>query len=75
MIVVALKVLLMGVLALAAGCAVQPWVKPHERERLVDPMLKWSESPLADRQRERLRTRTEGARGGILVPGVGREDQ
>lgn len=71
----AFRLLLIAALVLTAGCAVQPWVKPHERERLVDPLLTWSESPLSGRQRERVRTRTEGARGGVLVPGVGREDQ
>ena len=43
---VALLVVVGGVLA---GCSIQPWVKPYERERLADPIMQLSRNGLADK--------------------------
>jgi hypothetical protein len=56
---------------LLAGCAVQPWVKPYERERLADPIMKFSRDTLVDRHLEHVRTVREGARGATGVQGGG----
>jgi hypothetical protein len=67
---------LVGMLALlasllASGCAIEPWVKPYERERLADPMMKFSRDSLADKHRDHVYTVREGARGATGVQGGG----
>jgi Domain of unknown function (DUF4266) len=57
--------------ALVSGCAVQPWVKPYERERLADPIMKFSRNALADRHREHIFDVREGGRGATGVQGGG----
>ncbi len=61
---------LVGV-ALLSGCAIEPWVKPYERERLADPMMKFSRNGLADRHRDHVYDVREGARGATGVQGGG----
>jgi hypothetical protein len=61
----------LAVAALAGGCAVQPWVKPYERERLADPVMQWSRGALADKHREHVHLVREGARGATGVQGGG----
>ncbi len=56
---------------LAGGCSIQPWVKPYERERLADPIMKLSRDPLADKNREHVFEVREGARGAAGVQGGG----
>ena len=58
-------------LVLLPGCAVQPWVKPYERERLADPVMQWSRGALADKHREHIYNVREGARGATGVQGGG----
>ena len=66
-----------GVAALAAvvmlaGCSsLEPWVKPYERERLADPMMRFSRDNLAERHREHVRDVREGSRGATGVQGSG----
>jgi Domain of unknown function (DUF4266) len=57
--------------ALLGGCAIQPWVKPYERERLADPIMRLSAGSLADKHNEHVRTVREGARGATGVQGGG----
>lgn len=64
-----LAVLLSAVLL--SGCAIQPWVKPYERERLADPMMKFSRDGLSDKHREHVFDVREGARGATGVQGGG----
>jgi Domain of unknown function (DUF4266) len=54
-----------------AGCAIEPWVKPYERERLADPILKFSRNALPDKHFEHVRDVREGARGATGVQGGG----
>lgn len=59
---------------LLAGCAVpklEPWVKPYERERLADPIMKLSRDSLPDKHFEHVRDVREGARGATGVQGGG----
>jgi hypothetical protein len=60
-----------GCTALLSGCAVEPWVKPYERERLADPIMKFSRDALADKHREHVYDVREGARGATGVQGGG----
>ena len=57
---------------MSAGCSsLQPWVKPYERERLADPIMKLSRDALPDKNREHVRVVREGARGATGVQGGG----
>jgi hypothetical protein len=71
----ALKLMVLaGVLASAAGCAfkpIEPWVKPYERERLADPVMKTSLNELPGRQQDHIYTVREGSRGATGVQGGG----
>ncbi len=53
------------------GCAIQPWVKPYEREKLSDPIMQFARAPLADKHREHIHAVREGARGATGVQGGG----
>jgi hypothetical protein len=72
-----LAVTSMLVLSAAAlgGCASlslpEPWVKPFERERLADPIMKPLRDPLASKHREHVLTVREAARGANGVQGGG----
>jgi hypothetical protein len=68
------RVLAAGLIAAAlllAGCGIEPWVKPYERERLADPIMKFSRDALADKHREHVYDVREGARGATGVQGGG----
>jgi hypothetical protein len=54
-----------------AGCSVQPWVKPYERELLADPIMKLTRDPLREKHREHVHEVREGARGATGVQGGG----
>ena len=57
---------------LAGGCApIEPWVKPYERERLADPIMKLAGDPLADKHFEHVVTVREAGRGATGVQGGG----
>jgi len=56
---------------LVAGCSIEPWVKPYERERLADPIMKFSRDPLADKHREHIFDVREAAHGATGVQGGG----
>ena len=63
-----------ALLAAGAGCAfkpIEPWVKPYERERLADPIMKFSRDSLAEKHFEHVRDVREGARGATGVQGGG----
>jgi hypothetical protein len=59
-------------LGLLGGCAFpEPWVKPYERERLADPIMKVSREALAAKHSEHVHEVREGARGANGVQGGG----
>ncbi len=62
--------ILLGTLMLS-GCAIEPWVKPYERERLADPIMQFSRNPLSEKHFEHVRDVREGARGATGVQGGG----
>ncbi|HEY6356500.1 MAG TPA: DUF4266 domain-containing protein [Burkholderiaceae bacterium] len=64
--------LCVGTLGALAGCAFpEPWVKPYERERLADPIMRQSRDPLAAKHSEHVRDVREGSRGADGVQGGG----
>jgi hypothetical protein len=56
---------------LLAGCGIQPWVKPYERERLADPIMQSSRDALADKHHEHVYDVREAARGATGIQGGG----
>jgi hypothetical protein len=56
---------------LLGGCSIEPWVKPYERERLADPVMKFSRDGLADKHREHVYDVREAAHGATGVQGGG----
>ena len=62
---------------LLGGCSgfsvptVEPWVKPYERERLADPIMRFSRSSLPEKHTEHVRDVREGSRGATGVQGGG----
>ena len=56
---------------LLSGCAIQPWVKPYERERLADPIMSLNRDNLAAKHRDHVYTVREGAHGATGVQGGG----
>ena len=55
-----------------AACAFpEPWVKPYERERLADPIMKVQRDALSSKHFEHVREVREGSRGGTGVQGGG----
>jgi hypothetical protein len=70
----ALRGALLGLVAAAAlsACAMpEPWVKPYERERLADPLMKFPRDPLSAKHFEHVHEVREGSRGGTGVQGGG----
>jgi uncharacterized protein DUF4266 len=69
---VRLMVLAATAAASMAACAFpDPWVKPYERERLADPIMKVQRDALSSKHFEHVREVREGSRGGTGVQGGG----
>jgi hypothetical protein len=65
---------LLGLVTAAAlgACAMpEPWVKPYERERLADPLMKVQRDPLSAKHFEHVHEVREASRGGTGVQGGG----
>ena len=60
--------LLFGVLG---GCAMEPWVKPYEREYLADPIMNPPRDPISDKHRQHVFDTREAARGATTSEGGG----
>ncbi len=66
------KIALMFVsLCVLAGCTIEPWVKPYEREHLADPIMSGSRDPIADKHRQHVFDTREAARGAVTTEGGG----
>ena len=63
--------LLVAAGSVLAGCSIQPWVKPYERERLADPIMALSRNGLADKHRDHVYDVREASRGATGVQGSG----
>jgi hypothetical protein len=69
--VLSVAVPLLAAFALAGCGIVEPWVKPYERERLADPIMKASRDALGDKHRDHIYEVREGAHGATGVQGGG----
>ena len=64
-------VLLTGCSSFTLPSLPEPWVKPYERERLADPVMKFSRAALPDKHREHVFVVREGSRGATGTQGGG----
>jgi hypothetical protein len=62
---------LVALAQLLAGCNIQPWVKPYERELLADPLMNSSRDPFSDTYLEHVNQVREAARGATGAEGGG----
>lgn len=65
------RVALVFILFATAGCGVQPWVKPYERQYLADPLMRFERDPVAGSYTRHVYQAREGARGAEGGAGVG----
>jgi hypothetical protein len=65
--------ILLPVLVVAglAGCSIEPWVKPYERDRLADPIMALDSDPVSTSYIQHVYEAREGARGGEGAAGGG----
>ncbi len=57
------KLSLLLIVLLLGACATEPWVRPYEREALADPLMSFSQDPIADNVRTHVLEVREGACG------------
>ena len=64
---------MLGIILLAglAGCSIEPWVKPYERDRLADPIMALDGDPVSTSYIQHVYEAREGARGGEGAAGGG----
>ena len=53
------------------GCAVEPWVKPYERDHLADPIMTFDRDPVSSSYTGHVYEAREGARGATGAAGGG----
>lgn len=54
-----------------AGCGVQPWVKPYERQNLADPIMSLDRDPVSTAYRSHVFQARGAARGAEAGQGGG----
>jgi len=52
-----------GILASLSGCAIEPWVKPYERQNLADPIMSFERDAIQTAYVHHVYQAREGARG------------
>ena len=60
-----------ALLSLLAGCSIEPWVKPYERDRLADPIMSLDRDPVSSSYIHHVYEAREGARGALGSAGGG----
>jgi hypothetical protein len=60
-----------AVLCALAGCSVEPWVKPYERDHLADPIMSFDRDPVSSSYTGHVHEAREGARGATGAAGGG----
>ena len=66
------RLLLLSVAVLTlAGCSIEPWVKPYERDRLADPIMAFDRDPVSSSYIHHVYEAREGARGASGSAGGG----
>lgn len=64
---------LLGVLVVStiSGCAIEPWVKPYERDHIADPIMSFDRDPVSSAYIHHVYEAREGARGATGSAGGG----
>jgi len=64
---------LLAVVAFAAlaGCHIEPWVKPYERDHLADPVMSFDRNPVSSVYSDHVHEVREGSRGATGSAGGG----
>lgn len=66
------KLILVSAFAVAAaGCSVEPWVKPYERDHLADSIMSFDRDPVSSSYIGHVYEAREGARGATGASGGG----
>lgn len=65
------RILLLTCVLMIAGCGIEPWVKPYERDRLADPIMALDIDPVSSSYMQHVYEAREGARGGEGTAGGG----
>jgi hypothetical protein len=60
-----------GLGASLAGCHIEPWVKPYERDHLADPVMSFDRDPVSSSYTGHVYEAREGARGATGAAGGG----
>lgn len=55
--------LFLSIVFIISGCAVEPWVKPYERQNLADPIMSFSRDGVSSSYMHHVYQAREGARG------------
>ena len=63
--------LLLGVTVWLAGCSIEPWVKPYERDHIADPIMSFDRDPVSSSYTHHVYESREGARGATGSAGGG----
>ena len=63
--------LLIGSVIWLAGCSVEPWVKPYERDHIADPIMSFDRDPVSSSYIHHVYEAREGARGATGSSGGG----
>jgi hypothetical protein len=58
-------------LTLMAGCSIEPWVKPYERDHIADPIMSFDRDPVSSSYIHHVYEAREGARGATGSAGGG----
>jgi hypothetical protein len=66
-----LLTLALALSTLLAGCSVEPWVKPYERDNLADPIMSFDRDPVSSSYIHHVYEAREGARGATGSAGGG----
>jgi hypothetical protein len=62
---------LAALVCVLAGCSIEPWVKPYERDHLADPIMSFDRDPVSTSYTGHVYEAREGARGATGAGGGG----
>jgi len=62
---------LIAMAAWLAGCSIEPWVKPYERDHIADPIMSFDRDPVSSSYIHHVYEAREGARGATGSAGGG----
>jgi hypothetical protein len=62
---------LLAIAAGLAGCSIEPWVKPYERDHIADPIMSFDRDPVSSSYIHHVYEAREGARGATGSAGGG----